>query len=81
MLLICPKGFLIFLLIKRLTNILPPALIEDVHQYTPMAGYSITLKNLASKKKSNNRTINPETEILLITAGATQGILLLYKPY
>jgi aspartate/methionine/tyrosine aminotransferase len=29
-------------------------------------------------KKSHNRIVSPETEIL-ITAGATQGILLLYK--
>jgi methionine aminotransferase len=32
------------------------------------------------KKKKIKRAINPETEIILITAGATQGILLLFKP-
>jgi methionine aminotransferase len=44
-----------------------------------MAGYPPLLSKIAALiKKSHNRIVSPET--ILITAGATQGILLLYKP-
>jgi methionine aminotransferase len=45
-----------------------------------MAGYPPLLSKIAALIKNHTIVfVSPETE-LLITAGATQGILLLYKP-
>ena len=68
------QGFPNFPVDDRLTNILARLAKENVHQYTPMAGYPPLLSKIATLiKKSHDRIISPETE-LLITAGATQGI-------
>jgi methionine aminotransferase len=68
------QGFPNFPVDDRLTNILARLAKEDVHQYTPMAGYPLLLAKIAHLiKTSHNRIVLPETEIL-ITAGATQGI-------
>jgi methionine aminotransferase len=68
------QGFPNFPVDDRLTNILARLAKENVHQYTPMAGYPPLLSKIAALiKKSHNRIVSPETE-LLITAGATQGI-------
>jgi methionine aminotransferase len=68
------QGFPNFPVDERLTAILAKLTKENVHQYTPMAGYPPLMSQIARLvKNSYNRTINPETEIL-VTAGATQGI-------
>lgn len=68
------QGFPNFPVDDRLTNILARLTKENVHQYTPMAGYPPLLVKIAAlTKKSHNRIVSPETEIL-VTAGATQGI-------
>ncbi|MEP6930865.1 MAG: methionine aminotransferase [Flavobacterium sp.] len=68
------QGFPNFPVDERLTEILAKLTTENVHQYTPMAGYPPLLNQIAKLVKSSyNRTIEPETEIL-VTAGATQGI-------
>ncbi|MFH6946699.1 methionine aminotransferase [Flavobacterium sp. FlaQc-50] len=68
------QGFPNFPVDERLTAILAKLTKENVHQYTPMAGYPPLMSQIAKLvKNSYNRTINPETEIL-VTAGATQGI-------
>lgn len=68
------QGFPNFPVDDRLTNIIAKIAKEDVHQYTPMSGYSPLLSKIASLVgKSYNRIVQPETE-LLVTAGATQGI-------
>jgi methionine aminotransferase len=68
------QGFPNFPVDDRLTNIVARLAKEDVHQYTPMAGYPLLLLKTARLiQKSYSRIIQPETE-LLITAGATQGI-------
>ncbi|MFT5251241.1 MAG: methionine aminotransferase [Flavobacteriales bacterium] len=68
------QGFPNFPVDDRLTNILARLTKENVHQYTPMAGYPPLLVKIAALiKKSHNRIVSPETEIL-VTAGATQGI-------
>ncbi len=68
------QGFPNFPVDERLTNIVAKLSKENVHQYTPMAGYPPLMNQIAKLiQNSYNRTINPETE-LLVTAGATQGI-------
>ena len=68
------QGFPNFPVDERLTDIVAKLAKENVHQYTPMAGYSpLLLKIAALTKQSYSRIIQPETEIL-VTAGATQGI-------
>lgn len=68
------QGFPNFPVDKRLTQIVSRLATEDVHQYTPMAGYPALLSKVAALVKSSyDRDLRPETEIL-VTAGATQGI-------
>jgi len=68
------QGFPNFTVDERLTNIIARLAKEDVHQYLPMSGYPpLLLKTAQLVKKSYNRIIQPETE-LLITAGATQAL-------
>lgn len=68
------QGFPNFQVDERLTNSIARLAKENVHQYTPMAGYPPLLGKIAALvKSSHNRIISPETEIL-VTAGATQGI-------
>lgn len=68
------QGFPNFPIDERLTDIVEKLAKEDVHQYTPMAGYPPLMNKIAKlTQDSYNRIINPETE-LLITTGATQGI-------
>jgi len=68
------QGFPNFTVDDRLTNIIARLAKEDVHQYLPMSGYPpLLLKTAQLVKKSYNRIIQPETE-LLITAGATQAL-------
>jgi methionine aminotransferase len=68
------QGFPNFPVDERLTNIVARLVKENVHQYTPMAGYPSLLEKIARlTQQSYNRTVNPKTE-LLITAGATEGI-------
>jgi len=68
------QGFPNFPVDERLTDIIARLAKENVHQYTPMAGYPPLMNQIAKLiKGSYSRTINPDLE-LLITAGATQGI-------
>ncbi|WP_366184607.1 methionine aminotransferase [Flavobacterium ovatum] len=68
------QGFPNFPVDDRLIQITAKLVHEDVHQYTPMAGFPPLLKKIADlTQKQYNRTVNPITEIL-VTAGATQGI-------
>ncbi len=68
------QGFPNFPVDKRLTDILIRLATENVHQYTPMAGYPPLLDKIAKlTQQSYHRTVNPTTEIV-ITAGATEGI-------
>ncbi len=68
------QGFPNFPVDERLTDIIARLAKEDVHQYTPMAGYPPLLSKIAQLiKKSYHRIVQPETE-LLVTTGATQGI-------
>ncbi|WP_291285517.1 methionine aminotransferase [Flavobacterium sp.] len=68
------QGFPNFPVDERLTDILAKLTKENVHQYTPMAGYPPLMEQIAKLvHTSYNRIIRPETEIL-VTAGATQGI-------
>lgn len=68
------QGFPNFPVDERLTDIVARLVKENVHQYTPMAGYPPLMNQIAKLVLSSyNRIINPDTE-LLITAGATQGI-------
>jgi methionine aminotransferase len=68
------QGFPNFPVDERLTDILAKLTKENVHQYTPMAGYPPLMEQIAKLiQNSYNRKITPETEVL-VTAGATQGI-------
>ncbi|KFF15928.1 methionine aminotransferase [Flavobacterium hydatis] len=68
------QGFPNFPVDERLTSIVARLATENVHQYTPMAGYPPLLTKIAKLVlDSYNRVAIPETEIL-VTAGATQGI-------
>lgn len=68
------QGFPNFPVDEKLTAIVAKLANEDIHQYTPMAGYPPLLSKIASLvAHSYQRTILPETEIL-VTTGATQGI-------
>jgi methionine aminotransferase len=68
------QGFPNFPVDERLTNIVSHLAKENIHQYTPMAGYQPLLAKIAIlTEQSYQRTVNPKEEIL-ITAGATEGI-------
>jgi len=68
------QGFPNFPVDERLTDIIARLAKENVHQYTPMAGFPPLMNQIAKLIQSSyNRTINPDIE-LLVTAGATQGI-------
>ncbi|WP_163401138.1 methionine aminotransferase [Flavobacterium fluviatile] len=68
------QGFPNFPVDERLTDIIARLAKENVHQYTPMAGYPPLMNKIAKLVLSSyNRIINPDTE-LLVTTGATQGI-------
>ncbi|KDN54950.1 methionine aminotransferase [Flavobacterium seoulense] len=68
------QGFPNFAVDEKLTAIVSKLAQEDIHQYTPMAGYPPLLSKIALLvKDSYQRNILPETEIL-VTTGATQGI-------
>ncbi|GEC73642.1 methionine aminotransferase [Flavobacterium flevense] len=68
------QGFPNFPVDEKLTAIVAKLANEDIHQYTPMAGFPPLLSKIATLvKDSYQRNILPETEIL-VTTGATQGI-------
>ncbi len=68
------QGFPNFPVDERLTEIVARLAKEDVHQYTPMAGYPPLMSKIAKLTlQSYGRSVDPETEIL-VTTGATQGI-------
>lgn len=68
------QGFPNFPVDEKLTAIVAELANEDIHQYTPMAGYPPLLSKIATLvKDSYQRIIQAETEIL-VTTGATQGI-------
>lgn len=68
------QGFPNFPVDERLTDIVAKLAKEDVHQYTPMAGYPPLLAKIKQLiEKSYQRIVQAETE-LLVTTGATQGI-------
>jgi methionine aminotransferase len=68
------QGFPNFPVDERLTNIVAKLSKENVHQYTPMSGYLPLLSKIAKLiKKSYDRTVQTDTEIL-VTTGATQAI-------
>jgi methionine aminotransferase len=68
------QGFPNFPVDERLTQIVSKLAFENVHQYTPMAGYQPLMNQIAKLVQSSyNRSIQPETEVL-VTAGATEGI-------
>lgn len=68
------QGFPNFPVDKRLTDILARLATENVHQYTPMSGYSPLLDKIAKlTQQSYQRVVSAKDEIL-ITAGATEGI-------
>ena len=68
------QGFPNFPVDSKLTDIVKEIAADSVHQYLPMAGYAPLLEKIGSTiKNSYNRTLDPQTEIL-VTAGATQGI-------
>ncbi|GGA80894.1 aminotransferase [Flavobacterium palustre] len=68
------QGFPNFPVDEKLTDIVAELAKEDVHQYTPMAGYPPLLTKIAALvNDSYQRTAQTETEIL-VTTGATQGI-------
>lgn len=68
------QGFPDFEVDEQLIDIIAKRTKDNVHQYLPMSGYPPLLSKIAKLvKKSYDRILQPETEIL-ITAGATQGI-------
>nr|WP_288835621.1 methionine aminotransferase [uncultured Flavobacterium sp.] len=68
------QGFPNFPVDEKLTAIVAKLANEDIHQYTPMAGYPPLLSKIASLiAHSYQRTVQAETEIL-VTTGVTQGI-------
>ena len=68
------QGFPNFPVDEKLTAIMARLSQENVHQYTPMAGYPPLLHQISKLvAHSYDRILNPDTEIL-VTAGATQGI-------
>lgn len=68
------QGFPNFSVDEKLTAIVAKLAHEDIHQYTPMAGYPPLLSKIAILvNDSYQRTVQTETEIL-VTTGATQGI-------
>ncbi|MFL9830743.1 methionine aminotransferase [Flavobacterium sp. ST-87] len=68
------QGFPNFPVDEKLTDIVAQLTKQDVHQYTPMAGYPPLMNKITTLvAHSYQRTIQSETEIL-VTTGATQGI-------
>ncbi|MBC5864461.1 methionine aminotransferase [Flavobacterium turcicum] len=68
------QGFPNFPVDERLTAIVARLAHENVHQYSPMAGYVPLLEKIAKLvQDSYRRTITVATEVL-VTTGATQGI-------
>lgn len=68
------QGFPNFPVDARLIEIVGRKANENVHQYQPSSGNPQLLQKIAELIfDSYQRTVNPETEIL-VTAGATQGI-------
>lgn len=68
------QGFPNFPVDEKLTAIVAKLANEDIHQYTPMAGYPPLLSKIATLViDSYQRIILPEIEIV-VTTGATQGI-------
>ncbi len=68
------QGFPNFPVDEKLTEIVARLAKEDIHQYTPMAGYPPLMTKIANLvNRSYQRNMEPETE-LLVTTGATQGI-------
>ena len=67
------QGFPNFPVDKRLTDIVSRLSNENVHQYTPMAGYPPLLEKIIKlTQQSYQRKITKDE--ILITAGATEGI-------
>lgn len=67
------QGFPNFPVDERLTDIVAKLAKEDVHQYTPMAGYPPLLNKIKQLIEKSYDRVVAETE-LLVTTGATQGI-------
>ncbi len=68
------QGFPNFPVDANLIEILKETVVENVHQYAPMAGNNDLLEELAKLTfRSYQRKVEPAKEIL-VTAGATQGI-------
>lgn len=67
------QGFPNFTVDKRLTDIVARLATENVHQYTPMAGFPPLIDKIVKlTQQSYQRAITKEE--ILITAGATEGI-------
>lgn len=68
------QGFPNFPEDERLLQISERIILENIHQYTPMAGLPSLLEKIANQTlKQYGRKVNTATE-MLITAGATQGV-------
>lgn len=68
------QGFPNFPIDERLQEFMTRNVMENVHQYAPMAGLPVLQEAIARMvAEAYGRTIDPSTE-LLVTAGATQGI-------
>ena len=68
------QGFPNFPEDERLLQISERIIRENIHQYTPMAGFPSLLEKIANQTlKQYGRKVNTATE-MLITAGATQGV-------
>ena len=68
------QGFPNFPEDERLLQISERIILENIHQYTPMAGLPSLLEKIANQTlKQYGRKVNIATE-MLITAGATQGV-------
>ena len=68
------QGFPNFPVDERLTAILAKLATANVHQYTPMSGLPSLLDKIAVlTQQSYGRAVTPK-EVILITAGATEGI-------
>ncbi|MEZ4787559.1 MAG: methionine aminotransferase [Flavobacterium haoranii] len=68
------QGFPNFPEDERLLQISEGIIRENIHQYTPMAGFPSLLEKIANQTlKQYGRKVNTATE-MLVTAGATQGV-------
>ena len=69
------QGFPNFPEDERLLEISERLIRSNIHQYTPMVGLPSLLEKIANQTlQQYNRKVNTATE-MLITAGATQGVL------